>query len=184
MKDKFKLTGFILISFISMFIIFYIVVTSIPENPIRLRYSFFNNKEMRFLVPQGWSFFTKDPREEEIYIYELNNSDNKKIRLNNIQFNQLLGVKRENRIRYTKTSNIIQNIDPSLFLDFNGNAQKFVNQNNNKERINEISINVKKPSLCGKYLIEIKEPIPWSWLSIKENIKMPSKLIIIEFKCY
>lgn len=184
MKLYSKFIVFIAFSFITLFVISFLLITSIPENPIRLRYSFFNNKEMKYLIPQGWSFFTKNPREEEIYIYDLSNSLNTKIKLNNIQLNQLFGIKRENRIIYTKTSTVFQNIDASLLIDFKGDALGFIQKEENMKTLNEVSVNVRKPSLCGKYLIEVKQPIAWSWLSIKSKVKMPSKLIIIDFKCY
>jgi len=49
------------------------------------------------LIPQGWSFFTKDPREENLDVYGLEENGLKKYTLTNQSVRSYFGLSRNNR---------------------------------------------------------------------------------------
>lgn len=180
-----KFLIFISFCVLTVFIFSYILIVSIPENPIKARYSFFSKKVVKRLTPQGWAFFTKNPRSEEIYFYEIDTTNNKikNIFFRNVQSSQLFGIKRDNRLIISKLNNIINDIDTELWFSYRGNTLDFLRKNSAYRRINKITVKIREPAICGLYCLEMKEPIPWSWIDL-ERINMPSRLILIDFKCY
>ncbi|MRM86663.1 hypothetical protein D1Z98_12280 [Riemerella anatipestifer] len=49
-----------------------ILISSIPFNPIQYKINFV--KQVYTYLPQGWAFFTRDARENQLYIYKINNN--------------------------------------------------------------------------------------------------------------
>ena len=80
---------------LTMALFFYILVISVPNNVLSLNNSVLNNSKMNALIPEGWAFFTRSPREEQIYIYSY--KDLRKVSLKNTDMSQYLGIKRKNR---------------------------------------------------------------------------------------
>ena len=154
-----------------------------PENPIKTRYSFFSEKEIKNFTPQGWSFFTKSPKLEEVYLYKVDtiNQKIKKVILRNTQLSQLFGIRRDNRLIITKINKITSDIDKDFWVNNNENINVFLKDKTKYDKLNKISIATKKPSICGLYCVILKKPVPWSWINLKVN--MESKLILINFKC-
>jgi antimicrobial peptide system SdpA family protein len=185
MKSNKKIILLVTIFLLVTFIFNYILIVSIPENPIKIRYSFFSDKEIKGLTPQGWAFFTKSPRLEEVYLYKIDTISKKieNIILKNVQSSQFFGIKRENRLISSKITTIANDIDKNLWFNYSGNSQDFLKNEENYMRLNRISINIIQPSICGLYCVVMKKPIPWSWSTLKNKINMESKLILINFKC-
>jgi antimicrobial peptide system SdpA family protein len=180
-----KSTILIALSLLTLFIFNYILIVSISENPIKIRYSFFSDRKTKDFTAQGWAFFTKSPRLEEVYLYKIDtvNQSFERVILRNTQFSQLFGIKRDNRLITTKISTITSDIDDNNWINYRGIIDDFLKNKTDYMKLNLISIKTKKPSICGLYCVALKKPIPWSWISLKNKINMESKLILINFKC-
>ncbi len=177
---------FLIIVTITIFLaVNFILIVSIPENPIKSRYPFFSERKTKSFLAQGWSFFTKNARDKEAYIYKIDTIQNtaEKVMLRNTQISQLLGIKRENRIINSKISRVVEGIDANLWIKYRGKVTEYLEEPANLKKLNIVSIKISKPSLCGLYCIGMKKPIPWSWINLKKTVYMESELILINFKC-
>lgn len=163
------------------FVLLYLLILSVPENPIKIRYPFFSHREVTLVAPQGWSFFTKNPRDEDIYLYKIEGSRLHKKSIVNMQASQGFGIDRENRLISTKLLKITAGIARKDWLTYKGDVTKFV-ESIGVDKFAVINVKVKEPSLCGKYCVVLKEPVPWSWSDLK-HVKMPSRFVIINFNC-
>ncbi len=136
-------------------------------------------------MPQGWAFFTKNPKSEEVYLYKIDTITQKfeNIILRNVQSSQLFGIKRDNRLISTKITTITNDIDRSLWINHKGNISNFLKHDTNYMKLNKITIKIKQPAICGLYCVVMKKPIPWSWVTLKSKINMESRIILIDFKC-
>ncbi|MRN16320.1 hypothetical protein D1000_05710 [Riemerella anatipestifer] len=69
-----------------------ILISSIPFNPIQYKINFV--KQVYTYLPQGWAFFTRDARENQLYIYKINNNKLEIINQKHSNFENIMGLSR------------------------------------------------------------------------------------------
>jgi antimicrobial peptide system SdpA family protein len=139
------------------------------------------NREIQFLFPQGWAFFTKDPREEQTRFYKLSKNDLQELDFKNGSINSSFGISRKNRIMLIETAQIVNQIDNSLWVDLKSkeDLETYKDTTKSLEIINFVN---KAEIENGDYVILKQRPVPWSWRENKDNLFMPAKAIKIKLK--
>lgn len=128
----------------------------------------------RSLLPEGFAFFTRNPREFQIALYT---KDKEEVNLHNGSPRFWFGLK-----RYPRTFNVeLGQIFP-IIAD-----QEWYNcESGNLECLNDdllpvytIKSNFSTPIVVGDYYVKISDPVPWAWArSFKQkNRSMPSKVM-------
>lgn len=148
-------------------VIAYIVLISFQEDGA---IHFQKNESVQFF-PQGYAFFTRNPREPHINIYEVFKDDSL-VQINekaSLSAQNLFGLSRKNR---------------RLNIEFQEVISKILLWENSFEKAKQKSLTLKLDSkesnkICGKYLFVKEERIPWAWiknkkLSPKKKFKMLS----------
>lgn len=118
------------------------------------------------LFPQGWSFFTKSPRDEEISIYQIIDNKVKPIKSNSFSLKNYFGLKRKNRTINTDLGLI--NSELSNKIVWNNYSNSSIKELNLKNSLDFVKYKFKflYPSIeKGRYVIVKKEIIPWAYWS-------------------
>lgn len=121
--------------------------------------------------PQGWGFFSKDPRSTNMKIYSLDNS--KDIKLPNMQIENIFGLNRKGRAQAIEAGRINSKIAKGKWIDCKENEHNIEDIKNSGEFIN-VKNDSPKPLLHGKYIFAQEKPIPWNYSKYykdKTNIK-------------
>lgn len=128
-------------------------------------------------MPQGWGFFSKDPREETLYVEELEHSSEIQWPNNNIK--NFFGISRYGRSQGTDIGLIQKKIPNNKWK----NCKEGIDFC--KDKINTVTIhnNVLKPNVCGNYIFYKSEPVPWSWNKYMKQTEYTSKAIKVNIKC-
>lgn len=162
----------------SSFILIAIAVSvSLPYNPASFSVvSGFQSKNVRLLLPEGFSFFTRNPREPLTFVFRVNPDGTlTNVTRTNSSIEDWFGVKRNNRAFFAQLGNVLTqaNINPDSFPLTDACGP------------DEIAIrNVQPyPLLCGKYLIKIQERAPWAWAASFPQQDMPSREIALNIAC-
>lgn len=118
------------------------------------------------ISPQGYAFFTKNPKEPQIYIYEVDKSNQlKNICPNSSTAEMFFGLSRKNtRLSYDFTE-ILSKLSRWESID---KIDKFYLTKSD-------TFNIPKKDMLkhkGKYLIVKEERIPWAW---SKNLSTPKK---------
>src|SRR5690606_8020796 len=181
LRHKYLIVTFICFLF-GTGLFFSLLFISTPFNPIQHELPFLKN--IFDITPQGWAFFTRDAREEQIYIYRIDDQNSlHKINQKHSDATNLFGLSRESSKLAIETENILyefQNKDVFLSTDWNYDAMII-------GEIPENYINVKNkinsPILCGNYLFVYHRIVPWAWSKSKKTIKMPARVIKLKIEC-
>lgn len=152
--------------FLIVFVIIFFFLTSYNnENGFH-----FNHKTifLKSSIPQGWAFFTRNARENQINIYSI--KKNKLACLNensSLNLNLALGLKRTDR----RISIIMGNITkkPIKWKTFVSKKKLLDDYEFNKYLINNGDDSKLKP---GKYILISEKRIPWAWA---KNFKTAEK---------
>ncbi|WP_177205470.1 SdpA family antimicrobial peptide system protein [Halpernia frigidisoli] len=130
----------------------------------------FNDKTViiKNAIPQGWAFFTRNARENEIMLYKF---DKNKLRCINtsssLNLYLIFGLKRNNRRVSFAMGSVFST--PVKWRKFTNNEEVFADKNFNTFRFGHNSDSKLK---TGNYVAVSEERIPWAWAS---NFKSPKK---------
>ncbi len=120
------------------------------------------------IIPQGWGFFTRDPKEPQYLIFD---KDGTKLSKSNSEPSNLFGISRKNRLMNIELSLIMSKIKESSWSDYKEGKFDF----NSTIISDTISINFNPSSLKGHFFIAQQERLPWAWAKSNNKIVMPYK---------
>lgn len=171
---------FILSSFLSFVFVYYVFINTMPFNPMVTSPT--SQMKLTGILPQGWAFFTKSPREPNFIFYKVRNNKLELQGINNFSFTNWLGFSRKARIIGAEGGAIV-----SQALEYEWQKIKI---DINKQMIccdttEQIKILNQKPSsrfFCGEYIIQKNTTVPWAW-SKSDNVIMPSEYIKVNVLC-
>lgn len=129
-----------------------------------------NSKNNLFqkLLPQGWSFFTKSPRSEDLIVYKLNKNTFELLTRKNMSQDNFYGLSRFARRLGYESSLLTQNIGKDLWIDKTiTDISEFVISEEKSVCINgkiSMPVNVKQFEK-GIYLLIVFKPISWFYFS-------------------
>lgn len=154
---------------------------TVRENPIKLNINL-ENKLFTF-VPQGWAFFTRNPREAQIIIYQ-KKSDNRfeEISQRHSSYHNIFGLKRTASKVMSELQFVKRKINDSLYQNTMWSYQRELYSKVSLESIT-VQNQIKDPILCGEYLVVYQKAVPWAWSRSLDRIKMPAKIIRLNIKC-
>jgi antimicrobial peptide system SdpA family protein len=152
-------------------IILYIFLASIPFNPLSLPFS--KATQVYSLIPEGWGFFTRNPKEPNVLMYKKQGVT----WINSTRSNSdpvfWFGLSRKNRTIMSESMTAINNIKDSLWVKRDGKI------NFNVSKIILIKSAFKKPLISGDYVVIRQDPIPWAWSKNYKKLHMPYQIIRI-----
>ena len=180
-KEKSYLIIFILCSIFSFLFIAGVFIYTVENNPIKLNINL-ENKIFTF-VPQGWAFFTRNPREAQIVIYKKNKTnDLEEIDQRHACIGNLFGLNR-NASKIMSELQLIKNkINDSLYQNTQWNYQNNIYTDISLKAFS-VKNQMKKPILCGEYIVVFQKAVPWAWSKSLYKIKMPAKIIKLKISC-
>lgn len=113
------------------------------------------------LFPEGWSFFTRDPREPLLEVYKIKQNKLVYIPLSNSSKENWFGFSRKSRVQGFEASIIISDVHSKAWIEGIGNNYEKHISNDSVYSIKHKKSNhyFKK----GLYLFILKKPIPWAW---------------------
>lgn len=146
-----------------------------PFSPIKMPAK--SNLFPGLLAPQGWAFFTRNPREEQLYVYERENESWKLKTLPNSYF--FLGAGRDMRTQSSEVNDLLANVYNKKWVEFNSPINFY-----EIEKMTPIHIKNKllHPTICGDVFIKAVAPKPWAW-SKNEKFIMPYKIVRLNVTC-
>lgn len=149
--------------------------------PIHTNRSFINKIITSNAFPQGWGFFTRDPRQEKAILYTIKNGNVEKFTETNNLSKFYFGLSRKNRLISIEASIItssLRDVD-SLWVDSEGGSSFILDQSIKTDTV----VNKFKPcNIRGDFFIVKQERTPWAWSTSYDDIVMPYKYRKIHVK--
>ena len=161
-------------------LIAYALHPALPSNAVKLPYE--TKLGTREWLPEGWAFFTRNPREEHTLIFR--KDDHAQWRQADLGPNggasNYFGIGRQSRAQLIELGALTFSIPHSKYsdcqkapiacLDGSSNTMKLINPS-------------PRPTLCGPLGVVLQEQLPWAWAKSAGQISMPSKILRIDVTC-
>lgn len=161
---KYLITTIVITCLVTIIFIF-----SLPSSVFNV--SFVNRYNTGILMPEGWGFFTKNPREKSLLLYKIQHSDTIPIVYKNASFKNYLGLSKKNRRIYLESNILISKVNKDLVWYTEPQKQPKLIKIEKTERIKFIP--------KGNYIIIEKEMTPWVFAKYKKNYKNEYKIAYI-----
>jgi antimicrobial peptide system SdpA family protein len=156
---------------INILIILLILFLFAAANKKSILFDDYEKNNIMSFFPQGWSFFTRDPREDLYVLFRVDSSKITKVNLISSSNEYFWGLSRKNRIIAYEMSLIQKDFKEKDFSyikrgDFSSVSKTKFIPNLNLQTISN-----------GTYIIEIYPPIPWAWLNLNQEKYIESKCV-------
>jgi antimicrobial peptide system SdpA family protein len=165
----------IIISFWAV-VIFFVLFSNNSSYPI-LNHN--TKKAISYLFPQGWGFFTKDPKEVTIDVYEVDNQNLKLVTINNFSLQNLFGFSREARYIGYELGKLEQYIPKTVYI----NKLGLVGQNYQKKAtVVKIPFIPKFYSFNKEYVLFQYKIVQFAWINKNQEQYKPYLVARIKFQ--
>lgn len=158
----------------------YAMHAAMPFNPIKLPFE--NRVSVRMLLPEGFGFFTRSPREDRLLLFRRSDRGWQSASVGPSQkAAHAFGVVRAVRA---------QSIEAGLLMEGLGNPTRWKRCSEDplacmarSASSADISNRSPDPTLCGTVGLAIQETMPWAWAARGAKVTMPSRIMVATVRC-
>lgn len=153
-------------------VVFY---NNIPFNPVS--YKFNAIKQAFSVLPQGWAFFTRSPRESQVIVYQIREDTifEQEVLRHSYPENGF-GLNREQTFKMNELQFIIADLKPTQYTTTTWNYMQH-KKGILPDTTFQVSHVFQHSALAGKeILLVFQEIVPWAW-GHNNNIMMPAKAV-------
>ncbi len=132
-------------------------------------------------APQGWAFFTKDPREQRAFLYQRLHgrwTDLKKAP--HAEPRNAFGLNRASRAQGVELALLMQSVPAAAWRDCNGDPRACFSSAATAPAVRNVS---PRPTVCGTVALVFQAPVPWAWAGSRRPVHMPSRYAVVEASC-
>lgn len=165
MKNSF----YIFVIFISIIILFTVFTNSIKHN--LFSGSFYTIRLVNTILPQGWGFFTKNPRDPNIYLYKLHKGKIEKVIYTNCHYKNYFGLSKKGRMIAFENTIILKQIEKAVYEKISKIDEPHI--------VYKVNCNNLSYIYPGEYMIIREEIAPYLWRNFKKK-----ENTFIHVRCY
>lgn len=138
---------------------------------------------LRIWMPQGFAFFTRDPREPKMYLYALDGGKWQSATLGPYSRpSNFFGLDRKPRAQLTEYALLLHRAGatPDKWMsceDAPLSCLRRVPVTDTLKNTDPV------PTLCGVIGFARQDPVPWAWSESQDTIDMPSKILKLKILC-
>lgn len=180
---KFTFLGvLLLIVFFWTVLILYSLKFSLPNNALTLPHdSRQASNFFKLLLPEGFGFFTRNPREQRYLVYKITDQEINLVTTQNTSFSNSFGLSRKSRCQNLETSYILSKVKKEDWLECKSTLTNCSNYE--KTPVLMIENSYFNPMFCGAYIMVVQEPIPWAWSANFKMESIPIYFIKVNVQC-
>ncbi|MCY8995122.1 SdpA family antimicrobial peptide system protein [Bacillus inaquosorum] len=157
-------------------LLFSSIIVALPKNPLSttVRAEFL----VKQFIPQGWGFYSRDPRSDHLYAYSMS-GDTDMLSWPNNKIRNVFGLNRYGRAQGIELGLLISKLPSSLkWKTCDKDAKNCLDEMKVQAGIANPTPNA---SLCGDLGIVSGSLVPWAWSQYK--VVPTSKVMRVNVKC-
>ena len=152
----------------------------LPYNPVRLHAG--ARSVASAILPQGWKFFTRDPREEALRPYRPVAGDSAWTSASEMHHSRpaaAFGLRRDARAQGIEMGLLLYGLPAQMWSGCDDAVETCLTAAPVATTLTNES---PAPSLCGTIGFVLQKPVPWAWAS-PAAVHMPSRVLKVVVKC-
>lgn len=159
----------------------YPIQAALPENPVSLPGDR-HIDEVRRIAPEGWAFFTRDPREARNvpYVRAADGDWEEAHAGPHAHPRWAFGLNRSSRAQGVEVGLLYPSIPEEAWQDCDGPPERCLPS---VPVTDQVDSDASEPTLCGDVAIVRQELPPWAWSVDGDPPVMPSEVARLEVRC-
>ncbi len=156
--------------------VWWVVINALPHNPQspgRTR-----EQQTRLALPEGWGFFTRDPREPDLILVRRSTGGQWATTPPHASAKNLMGLDRTSRAYPVETLRLLEGARFG-FVECERDWSSCLSE----ARVNVVRNRRADPVLCGDVGLLRRAPPPWAWAHLMEREDMPTSALRMEVIC-
>lgn len=134
-------------------------------------------KTFNIIFPEGWGFFTKNPRDLGLEVYKIEGKQLEPVDASTQSYKTFFGLSRSGRLVGYEASTVASEVPKKIWKESpTRNIYQHINDSaivfNNKSYFNHL----KK----GEYLLKLFKPIPFAWANNNQEKNNPFSIVKIK----
>ncbi|MEC3616772.1 SdpA family antimicrobial peptide system protein [Bacillus stercoris] len=172
-----SISFFVIFSVLWGSIFLFSIIGSLGTTPIPL------TKDSKFLMssilPQGWGFFSKNPRDTSIGLYEAEDAS-AKVRWPNMRADNLFGLYRYGRSQGVEMGVIYSQVGKEQWTAC---KEKNLGACKSKAKTVQLKTPAPRPLLCGSYYLTKEDIVPWSYSKYTPSSYQVKSIVKVVISC-
>jgi antimicrobial peptide system SdpA family protein len=158
----------------------YVFHAALPYNPVQLPGG--RSAELRVIAPQGWKFFTRDPREERLLVRVPDGAGGwtSDVTPTNSAPQNLFGALRSARAQPSEMSELLLRVPETEWVACTADPNVCLAAFTRPLVLNNPD---PTPTLCGDVGFVMQPPIPWAWARRLGAVILNSKVLRTQVSC-
>jgi len=150
----------------------------LPANPIEIPFE--EKSPLVNFLPQGWAFFTRDPKSLDLAAFVKNSGDWQPAPPTKRFWPHLLNFSRRWKIPGIEMGLLLNDLpDPQ----WQACRELPIDCLKRAPLAGTVENPLPQPSLCGEVGLIHQEPVPWAWREASEETVMPSEVLRLQVSC-
>lgn len=132
------------------------------------------------IFPQGWSFFSKSPRDDEFVVLDPETLE-LAVQWPNASAANFFGLSRYGRAQGIEAGTLSFQVPSDQWQECSGDLKGCIQEG--KRTVTKVVNTTPNASLCASYLLVQRKPVPWAWASITTPEEQPSHYVEVSVNC-
>jgi len=151
----------------------------LPSHPTGV--SELHRNQARMIIPEGWSFFTLNPRQPFPKPMRLRKNKWESAAAGpNADLADAFGANRIRRAQGTEIALILMAVPPNGWTVCDRDPTNCLSAAQTTYPALDAA---SRPSLCGPIGLVMQQPLPWAWRKAERQTIMPSKVVRLDVRC-
>ncbi len=160
-------------------LVLFVLADNVADHP--LRHSLRLRRNLVAVSPQGWAFFTRDPREPVDRVYLQRGGRLVEADYTNTSGRNLWGLRRAARGVAVELAALLAQIPDGQWSDCSDSPPACVASLDGAPPT--VANSAVRQSLCGTLVVVRRPPVPWAWSRSPRPIHMPGKVVRLTAHC-
>jgi antimicrobial peptide system SdpA family protein len=172
-----RLCGAIAVAAAWIFVGVLALLNAVADSPVKL--SLRSHLNVSAITPEGWAFFTRDPREPQLALLALHEGRWVPVPQQHAARANAFGFARYVRVQMLETSGLLARVSDSEWTPFPAGTDPLALT----LRPLWVRNAAPRPRLCGDLLLVEREPVPWAWSTAKPPVRMAGRALRLAVTC-
>jgi antimicrobial peptide system SdpA family protein len=157
-------------------VVWWALITALPHNPQSPGLA--AERGTRLVLPEGWGFFTRDPREPDLILVRRGADGAWAIEPPHASASNAFGLHRESRALPVESMRLLEHA-PVAFAPCTGSWRECLDAAAPVALRNDVA----QPLLCGDVAFLKRAPAPWAWADLMRPDDMPTDILRTRIEC-
>jgi antimicrobial peptide system SdpA family protein len=155
------------------------LLRGVQDSPLRLTRGATMN--MVALSPQGWAFFTRNPREERTYLYARRGEDWVPYTVTTADPSNLFGLRKRSRGHEMELASILGQVPQASWVKGRLDVEGLKGKDFRRGVV--VENRFPRSTMCGEFVVQKRPPVPWAWSRLPKPVIMPSRTAKLLVRC-